>query len=72
MYKEIFEPYEKHHGTALDAGRTAQELMAEKLVLWHTEDKRLADRKRLYTEEAKTVFDGEVFVPDDLEIISLC
>lgn len=69
--KDIFEPYEKHHGTAEDAARTAGELMAEKLVLWHTEDKNLADRKRLYTDAAKTVFDGEVFVPDDLEIISL-
>ncbi len=70
--KDRFEPYEKHHGTAKDAGKTAQELMAEKLVLWHTEDKTLDTRKQKYTEDAKAVFDGEVFVPDDLEIISLC
>ncbi|MBE5881294.1 MAG: MBL fold metallo-hydrolase [Lachnospiraceae bacterium] len=69
--KDVFEPYEKHHGTAMDAGRTAQELMAEKVVLWHTEDKTLATRKQKYTKEAKQVFDGEVFVPDDMEIICL-
>ena len=70
--KDVFEPYEKHHGTAKDAGNTAQELMAEKLVLWHTEDKTLASRKENYVSEAKEVFDGEVFVPDDLEVIPLC
>lgn len=69
--KGVFEPYEKHHGTAKDAGQTAQELMAEKLVLWHTEDKTLETRKQMYSDEAKTVFDGDVFVPDDLEVISL-
>ena len=70
--KEVFGPYEKHHGTAKDAGEVAAGLMAEKLVLWHTEDKTLATRKESYAREAGEVFDGEVFVPDDLEVISLC
>lgn len=70
--KEVFGPYEKHHGTAKDAGEVATGLMAEKLVLWHTEDKTLATRKENYAREAGEVFDGEVFVPDDLEVISLC
>ena len=70
--KEVFQPYEKHHGTAKDAALTAQELMAEKLVLWHTEDKTLQTRKQTYTREASQYFDGEVFVPEDLDIILLC
>ncbi len=71
-HKDDFQPYEKHHGTAKDAGRTASALMTEKLVLWHTEDKNLSDRRHLYTEDAASVFDGEIYVPDDLEIITLC
>ena len=70
--KEIFKPYEKHHGTVTDAAKKAQELMVEKLVLWHTEDKNPQERKCRYTQEAKTVFDGDVYVPDDLDIILLC
>ncbi len=67
--REIFKPYEKHHSTVLDAARVAGELHAKNLVLYHTEDKNLATRKARYTQEAKSVFQGGVFVPDDLEII---
>ncbi len=70
--KETFHPYEKHHGTVKDAAQTAQELMAEKLILWHTEDRTAETRKQAYLQEAQAVFDGQVFVPEDLEIISLC
>lgn len=69
--REIFKPYEKHHSTALDAGKLASELGVKNLVLYHTEDKNLAVRKERYSAEAKTVFDGNVFVPDDLERITL-
>ena len=69
--REQFKPYEKHHSTALDAARTAWELHAKNLVLYHTQDNNLPERKRLYTAEAKTEFSGPVFVPDDLEILSL-
>lgn len=69
--KEIFSPYEKHHSTALDAGRLAEKLKVKNLVLYHTEDTCLAERKRTYTEEARSVFAGKVYVPDDLEQIDL-
>ncbi len=69
--REQFKPYEKHHSTALDAARTARELHAKNLVLYHTQDNNLPERKRLYTAEAKTEFSGPVFVPDDLETLSL-
>lgn len=69
--KDIFKPYEKHHSTALDAGKLAERLNIKNLVLYHTEDTNLAERKTHYTNEAKTVFSGNVFVPEDLEKIQL-
>lgn len=65
--RDRFKPYEKHHSTALDAGRLAERLDVEHLLLYHTEDKTLSDRRRLYTEEAAQEFSGEIYVPDDLE-----
>lgn len=69
--RDTFKPYEKHHSTALDAGRLAASLGVGNLVLYHTEDTKLAERKRLYTEEAAEEFSGNIFVPDDLEKIDL-
>lgn len=43
--RERFKPYEKHHSTALDAGRLASKLNVKNLLLYHTEDKTLATRK---------------------------
>ena len=69
--RERFKPYEKHHSTALDAGRVAKELGAKRLLLYHTEDETLLSRKARYTSEAKGVFPGEVLVPEDLETVTL-
>lgn len=68
---DIYEPYEKNHSTALDAGRVAEELGVKNLLLYHTEDDTILERKKLYTAEAKQAFSGNVFVPDDLESIEL-
>ncbi len=65
-----FHPYEKHHSTALDGARLATSLSVRNLVLYHTEDK-TAERKEHYTREAQSAFSGRVFVPDDLETISI-
>ncbi|MDS0527053.1 MBL fold metallo-hydrolase [Clostridium sp. SHJSY1] len=69
--KDIFKPYEKYHSTALDAGKLAEQLNIKNLLLYHTEDSNLIERKMRYTNEAKTVFSGNVFVPNDLEKIQL-
>lgn len=69
--REVFKPYEKHHSTALDAGRLAEELNVKNLLLYHTEDSRLDTRKKYYTAEASRNFSGNVVVPDDLEKISI-
>lgn len=67
--REEFQPYEKHHSTALDAGKLAEELHVKNLLLYHTEDKNLPKRKALYTAEAKEAYQGNVYVPDDLEVM---
>lgn len=69
--RERFKPYEKHHSTAKDACELAQRLGIAHLVLWHTEDKRLADRRRLYTQEGRPCYSGDLHVPDDLDVIPL-
>ena len=69
--REIFKPYEKHHSTALDAGRLAAELNVSNLLLFHTEDKTLKNRKETYTEEAGQYFTGNIYVPYDLERFEL-
>lgn len=73
LYKdrEIFKPYEKHHSTALDAGKLASALNIKNLILYHTEDKTILSRKKSYTEEASEFFNGRIYVPEDLEIIKL-
>lgn len=69
--RDIFKPYEKHHATAKDACRNASILNAKNIILYHTMDNDLENRKKLYTEEGKDEFTGNIYVPDDLEVINL-
>lgn len=68
---EVFHPYEKHHSTVQDACRLAERMHVRNLVLYHTEDQNLAERKRLYAEEGKAFYTGNLFIPDDLETIAI-
>ena len=68
---DIFKPYEKHHSTALDAGRLAAELKVKNLLLYHTEDKTLETRKAAYAQEAALHFKGRIEIPDDLESLMI-
>jgi len=69
--REKFKPYEKHHSTVREACQLAESLGAGSLVLWHTEDKNIARRKELYSAEGRAYYHGNLFVPDDLEVIPL-
>lgn len=69
--RERFKPYEKHHSTALDAGRLAAGLGVKNLLLYHTEDKTLASRRETYTAEATEHYKGTIHVPDDMESLYL-
>lgn len=70
-HADRFKPYEKHHSTVADAAKLAAQLGAKHLVLWHTEDKHYAERKALYGAEAREWYGGDLYVPDDLDVIEL-
>lgn len=69
--KDIFKPYEKNHTTVKDACRLAEQLRIKNLVLYHTEDSNIKRRKELYHKEGSVYFSGNLYIPDDLEIIEL-
>lgn len=69
--KEKFKPYEKHHSTVKDACENAEKLKAVNLILYHTEETNLKERKKLYSEEGKKYYHGNLYVPDDLEVIEM-
>ena len=69
--KDIFAPYEKHHSTVKDTCGLAEKLNIKNLVLYHTEDKNIKNRKALYKEEGSKYYTGNLCIPDDLEIIYL-
>lgn len=68
---DIYKPYEKMHSTVKTASEIAERLNIKNLVLYHTNDNDLKNRKKLYTEESKRYFSGNAYVPDDLDVITL-
>ena len=68
---DIFKPYEKMHSTVKTASEIATSLNVKNLVLYHASDNDLENRKKLYTQEAKQYFNGNIYVPDDLDVIEL-
>ena len=69
--RDIFKPYEKHHSTVKDACELAAELNVDNIILYHTEDRNLKNRKKLYLEEGEKYFSGKIYVPYDLETITI-
>lgn len=69
--RETFKPYEKHHSTVKDACELAETLDIANLILWHTEDKNIACRQKLYMEEGQRYFSGCLYVPADQTILTL-
>lgn len=69
--RNIFRPYEKFHSTVKDACENASKLNVKNIILVHSEDKNLFKKKELYTEEGHRYFQGNIIVPNDLEILYL-
>lgn len=67
--RDVFDPYKKQHSTVKDACELAEKLGVKNLVLYHTEDKNIAQRQKLYMEEGKPFYHGNLFVPDDLDVL---
>lgn len=57
--------------TVKDTAEQAESLGVKNLVIYHTEDTHVDHRKELYTAEAKAHYNGNVYVPEDLETIIL-
>ena len=68
---DIFKPYEKHHSTVKDVCELAEGLGVQNLILYHTEDKNIQNRKEMYYEEGSRYFHGALYIPEDLESIPL-
>ncbi len=68
---ELFQPYEKHHSTVKEACEQAEALHIPNLILYHTEDTHMGQRKRLYRAEGRQYYHGNLCVPDDLEHYTL-
>lgn len=69
--ENIFHAYEKNHSTAKSASKVMNNLDVKNLILYHTEESHGDERKSLYTKEAQESFNGNVYVPNDMEIIEL-
>lgn len=69
--ENIFHAYEKNHSTAKSASEVMNKLEVKNLILYHTEESHGTARKSLYTKEGQDNFNGNVIVPDDLEIIDI-
>jgi len=65
-------PYEKHHSTVKEACQLAEELGVPNLLLYHTEETHLKERKELYTAEGQEYYHGNLYVPDDMEEFIIC
>ena len=69
--RDIFKPYEISHGTVKDACELAERLKCKNLLLFHTEDSHIDERKTMYKKEGMQYFSGRLYVPDDREVIWL-
>lgn len=69
--RDTFKPYEKSHSTVKDACELAERLRCKNLLLFHTEDSHIDERKTLYKKEGTQYFSGTLYVPEDREIIWL-
>jgi ribonuclease Z len=58
-----------HHITAKQAWRIAKKLNAKNLVIVHT--KEIENRQELLKNDAQEVFSGNVFVPNDWDILEI-
>ena len=69
--RDIFKPYQKFHSTVKDACEIAEKLNVKNLMLYHTEDSQLENRKKLYSDEGKQYYTGNLLIPDDNEYIEI-
>ena len=68
---DIFHPHKIAHSTVKDACELAERYSVPNLILYHTEESHGEQRQKLYLEEGRKYFSGNLLVPDDLDVISV-
>ncbi|MCR5146888.1 MAG: MBL fold metallo-hydrolase [Clostridia bacterium] len=69
---EVYDPIKRHaHSTVKFVAELCERLNVKNVIMSHTIDTHLDTRKKEFTEDAKKYFNGNVYVPDDLEVIEL-
>lgn len=68
---EKYKPREKDHDTVMMASQKAEKLGIKNLILWYSQENLGEKRKEIYIAEAKENYTGNIYVPDDLDIIEL-
>lgn len=69
---EEYNPIKRHHhSTVKFVAELCKRNNVKNVILSHTVDTDLKNRKKVFIEDAKKYYSGNVFVPDDLEIIVL-
>lgn len=69
--KDIKKPYIRGHKTAKDVCEIATKLNVKNLILYHMKTEDVLNRKSRYIEENKNFFPGNLYVPNDLDIIDI-
>lgn len=69
---EEYNPIKRHHhSTVKFVAELCEKCNIENVIMSHTVDTDLKNRKEVFTKDAKKYFDGNVFIPNDLETIEL-
>lgn len=61
----------KTHSTVGDVCTIMNKLNVKNLMLWHSYDTEIETRKERFLAEGKKIYKGNLYVPDDLDVIDL-
>ncbi len=65
--EKIFKPYEHGHSTVKSVCEKMEKLNIKNLILYHTEETHIENRKELYINEGKKFFSNNITIPDEME-----
>ncbi len=69
---EDYNPIKRHHhSTVKFVAELCERLGVKNVIMSHTIDTDLKNRKKVFTNDAKIYYTGNVYVPDDLEVIEI-
>ena len=69
---EEYNPIKRHsHSTVKFVAELCERLNVKNVIMSHTIDTDLKNRKKTFTEDAMKYYNGNVFVPDDLDTIEI-